>query len=280
MTVYNSVGKLNKVLLCAPDYLELVPISEVAKRNIDAGKKVDHQLAVAEHKEMAQALESQGIEILWEKPHPDHPFQTFTRDIGTNTKEGPLIGRYRYPQREGDEDFAIAVFEEHDIQMFGRIKQKAFEGGDCYYLDDNTLVVGIGNRSTHEGVEEARQLLKPLGVEVLGVELEIKWNHLDMVFAMVTDKICLAVPEALPDYFMKTLRDKKFEIIEMTGEDSMNVYVNLLSLGEGKVLSFEQNKSTNSKLRSLGLEVFDPSLTQNIMGGGPHCLTFELERER
>jgi len=278
--VYNSTGVLKKVLLCSPTYYELVPVNEVALKHIDAGDKVDHEVVGKEHAEMADALRSASVEVLWENPHPEHPAQVFTRDFGTNTKMGPLIGKFRYPQRFGDEDFAIAVFEREDIPMVGRVTAGAFEGGDCYYLDDETLVVGIGNRSTPTGVEKARGILAPHGINVLGVEFLAKWNHLDCIFGVLAERLCLAVPEVLPDSFKQMLRDRKFEIIEMTGDDSMKMYPNVVTLGNGRVLSFKQNVELNKKLRSLGIEVLDPSMSQSVKnGGGPHCLTFEVERE-
>jgi len=230
MRVYNSTGVLKKVLLCPPTY-ELVPVNEVAMRHIDAGDKVDHEVVGKEHAEMADALRSAGVEILWENPHPEHPAQVFTRDFGTNTRVGPLIGKFRYPQRFGDEDFAIEVFEREGIPMAGRVTVGAFEGGDCYYLDDETLV--------------AREILAPHGINVVGVEFLAKWNHLDCIFGVLAERLCLAVPEALPDSFKQMLHDRKFEIIEMTGDDSMKMYPNVVTLGNGRVLSFKQNVELN-----------------------------------
>jgi len=60
----------------------------------------------------------------------------------------------------------------------------------------------------------------------------------------------------------------------------MKMYPNVVTLGGGRVLSFKQNVELNRKLRSLGIEVLDPSMSQSVKnGGGPHCLTFEIERE-
>ena len=61
MNVYNSTGVLKKVLLCLPKYYELMPISEVAKRHIEAGEKVDHEVVEKEHAEMVDSLRSAGI---------------------------------------------------------------------------------------------------------------------------------------------------------------------------------------------------------------------------
>ena len=54
MKVDNSTGVLKKVLLCLPTYYELVPISEVAKRHIEAGEKVDHEVVEKEHAAMCE----------------------------------------------------------------------------------------------------------------------------------------------------------------------------------------------------------------------------------
>ena len=59
----------------------------------------------------------------------------------------------------------------------------------------------------------------------------------------------------------------------------MGVYVQYYSANQPimKYVTFKENKIGNEKLRALGLEVFDPSLSQFLMGGSvPHRLFFEL----
>jgi N-dimethylarginine dimethylaminohydrolase len=54
----------------------------------------------------------------------------------------------------------------------------------------------------------------------------------------------------------------------------------MLALGEDRVLSFRGNRM-NEVLEARGLEVFDPEFSQfTAVGGGPHCFSFELERDR
>ena len=123
--------------------------------------------------------------------------------------------------------------------MAGHVTAGAFEGGDCYYLDDETLVIGIGNRSTPLGAEIPSEILAPHGINVSGIRLHPEWNHLDMIFSMLAERWCLVVPEALPDSFMKMTYSRKLDIIETTTENAMQVFVNVLALGSGKVLSFK-----------------------------------------
>ena len=59
----------------------------------------------------------------------------------------------------------------------------------------------------------------------------------------------------------------------------MQTGCNVLCLGDGRILSFAENETVNEMLSSEGLELVAPPLREfTKMGGGPHCLTFELER--
>lgn len=278
---YNSHGRVRKLLLCPPDFYEELPISEIASISMDSGDKVDLALAKRMHAGLAACLEESGIELEWEQPHPDHHWQVYTRDFGVNTPTGPLIGKYKYEQRWGDEEFAIEAFERLGVEIVGRVSQGAVEGGDSWLLDETTLVIGSGNRSTLRGIENAGDIMKPLGVEVVPVEFLAKWNHLDMIFSVVAEKLCLYSPDGLPLPFAKLLRDRGWRMLEVPLEEVMKTGCNVLALGDGKVLSFEENPVVNQMLEAEGFEMLAPPLREfTKMGGGPHCLTFELQRDR
>ncbi|GAH78847.1 unnamed protein product, partial [marine sediment metagenome] len=189
---------------------------------------------------------------------PGHPDQVATRDFGVNTVKGVLIGNFRYADNEGDTELAIETLEQLNVPMIGRVMHGSLEGGDCWYIDEHTLVVGIGNRSTMEGVKEAEKILEPFDIKVTPVQFEAKWNHLDMIFSVIAPKTVMLCPEALPDDFLKYLRQEKYEIITIPGDAVFAGTINLLALGDEKVLSFKENKIGNDKLRALGLEVFNP----------------------
>ena len=183
-------------------------------------------------------------------------------------------------QQETDTELAIETLEQLKVSTIGRVIEGSLEGGDCWYLDEHTMVIGTGNRTTMEGIKEAEKILEPFNIKVMPIQFEAKWNHLDIIFSVVAPKTVMLSPEALPDDFLKYLRQEKYEIITIPGDAIFAGTINLLALGDEKVLSFKENKIGNEKLRALGLEVFDPSLSQFLMGGsGPHCLSFELIRE-
>jgi len=278
--VFNSHGALRSVLLCKPDYYEICDFSEVASQHIKEGFVVSRKAAFEQHKEFVEVFQQLGIDIKWQVAQPGHPDQFATRDFGVNTAKGVLIGKFRYPDNAGDNELAVKDLQRLNVPMIGRVMQGSLEGGDCWYLDKNTMLIGTGNRTTMKGIKEAKKILEPFDIKVIPIQFEKKWNHLDMIFSVIADRTVMLCPEALPDDFLEYLKKEKYEIINISGKAVFDGTINLLALGNEKVLSFRENKLGNEKLRAVGLEVYDPSLSQFLMGGsGPHCLSFELIRE-
>ena len=277
----NPTGVLRKLMLTKPDYYELTPVSDTARDAQDRGEKVDHAAAAAQHAEMVAALDENGVDIIWFDLDPNLHWQIYARDWGCMTGAGALVGRFRYLERKGEELVAEKVFKTHNIPIYGKVTKGAFEGGDCWYVDDHTLCVGCGNRSTNTGIDEAAEILKPLGIEVIPVEFHSKWNHLDMIFSVIAPKLAVTCSDALPEYFMGFLKGRGFEVLDFPARVAKGTtFLNLLPLGNDRILSLKQNVEVNAAMRAAGLTVVDPDLGQFLMGGGgPHCLTFEIERD-
>ena len=62
--------------------------------------------------------------------------------------------------------------------------------------------------------------------------------------------------------------------------EAKNLGVNLVALGNGKVLSMKGASKLNQKMRALGFEVFEPDMSMfTLGGGGVHCLSQALRRD-
>ncbi|MEA1939137.1 MAG: arginine deiminase family protein [Candidatus Caldatribacteriota bacterium] len=278
--VFNSHGALRSVLLCKPDYYEICDFSEVASQHIKEGFVISREAAFEQHKEFVEVFQQLGVDVKWQVARPGHPDQVATRDFGVNTVGGVLIGNFRYEDNEGDTELAVKTLEQLKVPMIGRVMQGSLEGGDCWYLDKHTIVIGTGNRTTMEGIKEAEKILRPFDIKVIPIQFEEKWNHLDMIFSVVAEKTVMLCPEALPEHFLKYLKNEKYEIINIPGREVFAGTINLLALGKERILSFQENKFGNERLKAIGLEVYDPHLSQFLLGGsGPHCLSFEIVRE-
>ena len=279
--VYNSTGKLKRVLLGKPTYYDVLPLNDPARDLHDKGVHADRAISLKQHDEFASVFIQEGIEVSWVKVGPDCPWQAATRDAGVNTPHGVLVGRFRYLERKGEEIYAKRTHQELGETLLPKqITRGSMEGGDCYWLDERTLVIGNGNRSTYAGFENAREILAEHGIRVFVIEFLSKWNHLDIIFQPVADKLAVVCEDAIPEYFIGMLEGLGWELIRVPGEYALKTEINMLAIGNDRVVSFRGNR-LNEKLRAHGLTVFDPEFSMFAMGGGgPHCFSFELEREK
>ncbi len=85
-----------------------------------------------------------------------------------------LIGKFRYPDNAGDNELAVKDLQRLNVPMIGRIMQGSLEGGDCWYLDEHTMVIGTGNRTTMQGIKEAEKILELFNIKVIPVQFEAK----------------------------------------------------------------------------------------------------------
>jgi N-dimethylarginine dimethylaminohydrolase len=280
-SVHNSTGKIRRILLGKPSFHNIIPVSDAARDLHDVGTQQDLETKLKQHGELADVFRQVGIEICWVELEPEKmPWQMFTRDFGTNTPDGVMIGRFRYLERKGEEIGAKRTLEKvGETVLPKQITRGAAEGGDIYWLNDELMVIGNGNRSTYAGFENAREILGEYGRRVLVVEFLSKWNHLDMIFQPVAEKLAVICEDAVPDYFIGVLDTLGWELIKVRGDYARKCEINMLALGDGKVLSFRGNR-INEMLKAHGLTVYDPEYSYFAdAGGGPHCSTFELERE-
>jgi len=279
--VYNNTGVLRRVMLCKPLYYQLIPASDTARDAMDRGVIINKDKVMYQHAMFEKAFQDNGVDIVWVDPNPKQPWQEATRDWGLMTKEGALIGKFRYYERKGEEVNVIKCLEREGIPILDEVQRGAFEGGDCLYLDEKTVAIGFGNRSTLAGVENAAEILKKIGVEVIPVELYARWNHLDMVFSVVAERLAVACSAALPDFFIGFLKGKGYEVIDVPAEQvAGKCTVNLMNLGNHRVLSTVGNP-INETLRERGIKVTELEFDQfTIGGGGPHCECHDVDRDR
>lgn len=278
--VYNSTGRLKRVLLGKPTYHKLLPISDIARNLHDSGKVIDKEAKDRQHSELEQVFVQLGIDVRWVELNPEFGWQASTRDQGVNTPEGILIGRFRYSERKGEEVYLKRSLEKLGEKFLpAQITRGAVEGGDCFCLDENTLIIGNGNRSTYAGFENAKEILSENGIRVFVVEFLSKWNHLDVIFMPIADKLAIVCIDAVPGYLIGFLEALNWELIRVSADYAWKCEINMLALGDDKVISFKGNR-INDMLKARGLEVYDPEFNYyTAQGIGPHCSTLELERD-
>ena len=278
--VQNATGRLRRVLLCPPDHFSFQPINEITRGVLARGERPDPERVRREHAELVEAYRDNGVEVVLMQPDEGLPYMVYARDFGACLAEGVLIGSFREPVRQGEELLYEVKVRELGIQVIGKVSRGAFEGGDFWLLDEATVVHGVVARSNWEGLGNAQEILEPLGYTVRGVQLASKNLHLDMAFNIVAPGVAVCATEQMPDFFLRMLRKRRFELIEVPSAGVFKHHCNIQALGDGRVLTFAGNTMVNEKMRALGLEVITPEITEILKGGGgPHCMTFPLLRD-
>ncbi|PRR85689.1 2-nitroimidazole nitrohydrolase [Clostridium luticellarii] len=274
--VRNSTASLKKVLMCPPTYAYL----KKHTYGEDNGIRINGALCMKEHEELVDAYRSNGVEVVLMKPDHDLHDQVFARDFGASIREGYILGNFRIEPRKSETQAYRKKMEELGIPCVARCSRGHFEGGDFWMLDDSTIAIGILERTDELGVEEIKQQIARYGYEVIGVKSPEKCLHLDMCFNIVAEKLAVICSEVLPGEFLDILKDRNFKLIEVDRDNLLRCHCNLQALGNEKVVSFRDNRKVNSALRSYGIEVIEPHISEMFKhGGGIHCMTFPLKRK-
>lgn len=277
--ISSATGVLKKVLLSRPDYLALAPINKIACDWLDKGITIDQDKALHEHDQLIEIYRSNGIEVEILEPVKNLTSMVFARDFGFNLKEGFVLGRFKESIRQHESERYAARLEAMGVPMIARCTEGVVEGGDFWQLDEKTLAIGKLQRSDEKGIENIRQQLAPFGYEIIEVESNPIYLHLDMIFNIVGEKTAVAYWEGLPKHFQNYLTDHGFDIIRIEEEGVFKHFSNLQALGNKRVVSLKTNTDVNRQLREKGLKVFELDSTEILKtGGGPHCMTFPVSR--
>ena len=275
-------GRLLDALLCPPDNFRWLPTSEISRATLASGRRFDPDLARRQHAEMVSAYDAAGVRCHFLKPDPALPYQVFARDSSVMTPAGGVITQLRQWWRRGEYAPAIRFYQGSAVPIWRMVTAAALEGGDVMILEPGAVAIGCGEERTQEPA--ARQLagwFAALGWEARVEAFPGRFVHLDVLLAVVAERLAVACVEALSAGFVAWLRAKRFEIIEVSVEDSLRLGANAISLGGERVLSSAGAGELNRRLRAAGLEVYDPELSMfTLGGGGAHCLAQALRRER
>jgi N-dimethylarginine dimethylaminohydrolase len=274
--------RLLDVLVCPPDNFRWLATSAISRATLEAGHRFDADLAASQHAAMVDAYEAAGVRVHHLEPDPALPYQVFARDSSVMTPRGAVISQLHQSWRRGEYAAAIRFYERSEIPIRGMITAGALEGGDVMILEPGCAVIGAGEARTEEPA--ARQLacwLADDGWEVRVEPIPERYVHIDVLVAVLAERLLAVCAEALSGGMMSWLRGRGFELIEVSVEDAFALGGNAISLGDERVLSVASAEALNAAMRGRGLTVHELDLSMfTLGGGGAHCLAQALRRER
>jgi N-dimethylarginine dimethylaminohydrolase len=280
--VDSEYGTLLDVLVGRPENFRWLPTSAISRATLDAGQTYDRSVAASQHAEMVSAYEDAGVRCHFLEPDPSLPYQVFARDSSAMGPNGTFITQLSQWWRRGEYAPAIRFHQDSGIPIRGMVTAGSLEGGDVMIVEPGSVMIGSGETRTQEvAAVQLAGWFEEDGWEARVQPFPERYVHIDVLVAVLGEKLAAVCAEVLPGSAVQWLRDKGFDLIEVSAEQAFTLGVNGISLGGDRVISARGANQLNDALRARGIKVIELDLSMfTLGGGGAHCLGQALRRER
>jgi len=238
-----------------------------------------------EHAELCTLLSGAGAEVvLAEEPVPGDPDAIYAYDPVLIGSEGAILLRIGKAGRVAEAEALVPALTAAGIPIAARMEAPATaDGGDMFWLDERTLLVGRGYRTNDAGIAAIRALLPH--AEVIAFDLPHQQGrdevlHLMSLVSPLDENLVVAYPPLLPVRLVELLEQRGIEIVEVPAEEFETMGPNVLALAPRVGLALERNRETRRRLERAGVTMHVYEGSQLSKGdGGPTCLTRPLLRD-
>jgi dimethylargininase len=239
----------------------------------------------AEHEAFAAELEAFGAEVVYaEEPLPSALDAIYAYDPALVADAGAILLR---PGKELRRDEPAALGRDlarAGVPTAASLEPPALaEGGDTLWLDERTLLVGLGYRTNESGADTLRRALPD--VDVLTFDLPhyrgpAEVLHLLSFVSPLDRDLALVFPPLVPARLLQLLAERGIGFVEVPAEEYDSLGCNVLALGPRVALALDGNPETRRRLEAAGVDVrVYRGEELSLKGeGGPTCLTRPLLR--
>ena len=282
MTAYGSAsmtGDLRRVLVRRP-----LPADADAWEAYAWRARPDVAAAQAEHEAFCLLLEEAGAEVVVSEHDEGNPDAIYTYDPTLVGRDGAVLLQPGKEGRRREPEATAGPLEAAGVPIAARVDLPAtVEGGDTVWLDEQTLLVGIGYRTNAVAPLALHDALP--GVDLVLFDLP-HWNgagevmHLMSFISPLDDDLALVYPRIAPTRLMWLLAERGIDVVEVPDEEFDTMGANVLALGPRRALALEGNDETRRRMERAGVDVvtYRGDEISRKGDGGPTCLTRPLLR--
>ena len=238
----------------------------------------------AEHEAFAALLEEAGAEVVVEEANDRNPDAVYVYDPVLVGNDGAVLLRPGKEGRRGEPAAMEADLRAAGIPVAARLEAPALaEGGDTVWLDERTLLVGVGYRTNTAGVDAIAAALP--GVDVLAFDLPHLHGpgevlHLMSLLSPLDADLAVVYLSLMPVRLIELLAERGIQLVEVPDEEFETMGPNVLALGPRVALALEGNDETRRRMERAGVDVrvYRGDELSRKGDGGPTCLTRPLLR--
>ena len=262
------------------------PLPEDAERWREYGWRAEPDVAAAaaEHERLRELLEQAGAEVVVSHHDAGNPDAIYVYDPVLVGAGGAVLLRPGKEARRTEPEAISRSLEAAGVPIAARLSEPASaEGGDTVWLDESTLLVGIGYRTNPAALPALEDAFP--GVEVVAFDLP-HWNgraevmHLMSFISPLDGNLALVYPRIAPVRLLEFLDERGIEVVEVPDEEFESQGCNVLALGPRRALALEGNPETRRRMEQAGVDVvvYRGEEISRKGDGGPTCLTRPLLR--
>ncbi len=246
----------------------------------------DPDRLLAQHAALCELLEGLGVEVEVAVPLDGLVDSVYMHDPVMLTGRGAIPLRMRKPVRSTEPEAIRTELERLGVPTLGTLPEGAWaDGGDRFWIDDTTMAVGMGYRTTPAGVAALAALTADEGIEVRGYDLPHDAGpevvlHLQSMLSAATDDLLVVYEPLMPVRLLTDLRERGFDWIALEPDEYLAMGCNVLCVRPGVVVMVDGVPGVRARLEARGVEVhvYDGSDLSLKGDGGPTCLTCPVLR--
>ncbi len=284
---FNEYGPLQKVALRhSRDAFVSEAKLEREWRDLNYHSRPDLSIANREYDSLEHMLTVAGADIVHFPAHDDLTLDAlYTRDSLIITPRGIVKPRMGKPQRRKESNVNATHLEALGMPVLGEITGHGkIESGDLVWLDESTLLAGIGYRTNTEGVRQLQKLTGP-SVNVVGFDLPHYKGasdvfHLMSVLSPVDHDLAVVYRPLMPVRLVEFLEERGLAFVDVPDGEFASMGCNVLALAPRVAVMVEGNPQTADRMAKAGITVhtYNGDNISRKGEGGPTCLTRPLVR--
>jgi N-dimethylarginine dimethylaminohydrolase len=245
----------------------------------------DYARLEAEHEAFRTALAEAGAEVVVAQTLLGAcPDAIYVYDPSLVSDRGAILLRPGKEGRRVEVDAAAEDLVEAGVPIAARLEAPATaEGGDTLWLDEHTLLVGLGYRTNEAGAAALADALD--GVDVLTYDLPHHRGsgevlHLMSLISPLDADLAVVYLPLMPTRLVELLEAREIELVEVPDEEFDGIGCNVLALRPRVALALDGNPETRRRMERAGVDVrvYAGDEISRKGDGGPTCLTRPLLR--